>query len=181
MVGDILLAVDGQLSSTFRELESSFQKESVVATVLRDGAVVEVDVKTLSYDEKGTGRALLWAGSLIQEPHFELAFQRGNVTDGLFISSTLSGSPSIQDRLYRNRFIVAVDGVPVTTIDEMINEISKKDPTSSVNLTVVSMNGFRSVVSVQPEYNFWPTVELKRDSVGSVSYTHLTLPTIYSV
>ena len=166
MVGDILLAVDGQLSSTFRELESSFQKESVVATVLRDGAVVEVDVKTLSYDEKGTGRALLWAGSLIQEPHFELAFQRGNVTDGLFISSTLSGSPSIQDRLYRNRFIVAVDGVPVTTIDEMINEISTKDPTSSVNLTVVSMNGFRSVVSVQPEYNFWPTVELKRDSDG---------------
>ena len=123
-------------------------------------------MKTLSYDEKGTGRALLWAGSLIQEPHFELAFQRGNVTDGLFISSTLSGSPSIQDRLYRNRFIVAVDGVPVTTIDEMINEISKKDPTSSVNLTVVSMNGFRSVVSVQPEYNFWPTVELKRDNDG---------------
>ena len=166
MVGDILLAVDGQLPTTFRELESYFQKESVVATVLRDGQIEEVDVKTLSYDEKGTGRALLWAGSLIQEPHFELAFQRGNVTDGLFISSTLSGSPSIQDRLYRNRFIVAIDGVPIKTIDEMINEISKKDPEAPVNLTVVTMNGFRSVISVKPEYNFWPTVELKRDSDG---------------
>ena len=160
------MAVDGQLSSTFRELESSFQKESVVATVLRDGSITDVEVRTLSYDEKGTGRALLWAGSLIQEPHFELAFQRGNVTSGLFISSTLAGSPSIQDRLYRNRFIVAIDGVPIQTIDEMINEISQKDPASSVNLTVVTMNGFRSVVSVKPEYNFWPTVELKRDGDG---------------
>ena len=166
LVGDILLAVDGQISTTFRELERHFQKEAVVATVLRDGAVVEVDVTTLTYEEKGTGRALLWAGSLIQEPQFELAFQRGNVTDGLFISSTLQGSPSIQDRLYRNRFIVAVDGAPVTTIDEMINEIAGKDPDTAVNLTVVTMNGFRSVVSVKPEYNFWPTMELKRDGSG---------------
>jgi len=166
LVGDILLAVDGQLPTTFRELERYFQKDSVVASVLRDGAIVEVEVSTLSYEAKGTGRALIWAGSLVQEPHFELAFQRGNVTDGLFISSTLAGSPSIQDRLYRNRFIVAVDGVPIKTIDEMVNEISKKDPTSAVNLTVVTMNGFRSVISVKPEYNFWPTVELKRDSDG---------------
>jgi len=165
-VGDILLQVNESLPTTFGDLQRLFQSEEVNVTVLRDGAVIELTVPTLPYDQQGTDRALLWAGSLIQEPHFELAFQRGNLTKGVFISSTVSGSPSIQDRLYRNRFIVAVEGAPVASIDDFLAEIAKKSPADPVSLTVVAMNGYRSVVSVQPEYNFWPTVELTRDASG---------------
>ena len=81
----------------------------------------------------------------------------------MFISSTLAGSPSIQDALYRNRFITEVDGVAVTSIDDFVREISSKEPANPVSLTVIAMNGYRSVVSVQPEYNFWPTVEVSLD------------------
>ena len=163
LVGDVLLEVDGAIPANFRDLEARFQNQTVDVTVLRDGIVENVSIPTIEYDKAGTKRAVVWAGSLIQEPHFELAYQRGNYTDGVFISSTLAGSPSIQDRLYRNRFITEVDGVSVKTLDDFVREISAKEPTDSVNLTVIAMNGYRSVVSVQPEYNFWPTVEVLYD------------------
>ncbi len=160
LVGDVLLDVDGAIPSNFRDLEARFQKETVDVTLLRDGQVISANIATLKYDNDATRRAVQWAGSLIQEPHFELDYQRGNQTPGVFISGTLAGSPSIQDSLYRNRFITEVEGVPVKSLDEFIAEISRKDPADPVSLTVIAMNGYRSVVSVQPEYNFWPTVEI---------------------
>lgn len=166
MVGDIVLEVDGEIPSAFLDLERQFQKEIVPVKVVRDGQVVDLEVATISYEAQGTNRALLWAGSLIQEPHFELGYQRGNTTEGVFISGTLGGSPSIQDRLYRNRYIVEVEGAAISSIDEFIKEVSQKNPDDPVSLTVVAMNGYRSVVSVQPEYNFWPTLELFRGDDG---------------
>ncbi len=166
MVGDIILEIDGKIPSTFEDLEKYFQKELVPVKVVRDGKVFDLEVPTFDYQGRGTDRALLWAGSLIQEPHFELGFQRGNTTSGVFISGTLGGSPSVQDLLYRNRFIVEVEGVAISSIDEFIAEVSRKDPGQPVSLTVVAMNGYRSVVSVKPEYNFWPTVELFRTDSG---------------
>jgi len=160
MVGDILLAIEGEIPTNFQELEAKFQKPSVNATVLRDGQVVDIQSATMTYQNDGTKRMVVWAGSLIQEPHFELQYQRDNRTQGVFIVNTLGGSPSIQDQLYRNRFITAVEGVPVDSLDKFIAEVSSKDPEDSINLTVVAMNGYRSVVSVQPEYNFWPTIEI---------------------
>ncbi len=164
VVGDVLLEVDGAIPANFRDLEARFQKETVSVTVLRDGVIQNIDIQTIEHITNGTHRVLLWAGSLIQEPHFELAYQRGNYTPGVFISGTLAGSPSIQDRLYRNRFITEIDGVAISSLDDFVREISSKEPTESVNLTVIAMNGYRSVVSVQPEYNFWPTVEVSYDN-----------------
>ena len=163
VVGDVLLEVDGVIPGDFRDLEARFQSEKVMVTVLRDGEVKSIETSTLKYDDGGTKRAIIWAGSLIQEPHFEIAYQRGNYTGGVFITGTLSGSPSIQDMLYRNRFITEVDGVAVNSIDDFVREISSKEPANPVSLTVIAMNGYRSVVSVQPEYNFWPTVEVSFD------------------
>ena len=163
VVGDVLLEVDGVIPGDFRDLEARFQAEKVNVTVLRDGEVRNIETSTLKFDAGGTKRAIIWAGSLIQEPHFEIAYQRGNYTSGVFIGSTLSGSPSIQDSLYRNRFITEVDGVSITSIDDFVSEISSKEPATPVSLTVIAMNGYRSVVSVQPEYNFWPTVEVSFD------------------
>lgn len=171
MVGDILLQVNGRIPSTFSDLERLFQSPVVEVTVLRGGSELNLDVKTEPYSNQVTRRVLVWAGSVIQEPHFELAYQRGNTTDGIFISGTLGGSPSVQDRLYRNRFITEVEGVPVSSLDDFIAEIKALDRSRPVSLTVVAMNGYRSVVSVQPEYNFWPTVELINEGVGWVRKT----------
>jgi len=109
-----------------------------MVTLLRDGEVIDVEISTVTHDNMADRKAVFWAGALIQEPHFELGFQRGNFTPGVFISATRAGSPAIQDNLYRNRFVTEVDGAPV-------------------------QYGYRSVVSVQPEYNFWPTVEVSFD------------------
>lgn len=166
MVGDILLQVGDSIPSTFSDLERLFQHPIVDVIVLRDGRELRLQVTAQPFRGQTTRRALLWAGSLLQEPHFELAYQRGNTTKGVFITGTLGGSPSIQDRLYRNRFITAVDGVSVSSLDEFIDQIKSKNESLPVSLTVVAMNGYRSVVSVEPEYNFWPTVELSKNADG---------------
>jgi len=166
VVGDMILQVDGEIPTTFFDFEQHVQNAVVPIKVMRDGQVIDLDVPMIHYKARGTDRALLWAGSLIQEPHFELGFQRGNTTKGVFISSTLGGSPSIQDRLYRNRYIVEVEGVAISSIDDFIEEVARKNPDQPVSLTVVAMNGYRSVVSVQPEYSFWPTLELVRGDSG---------------
>ncbi len=171
MVGDYILQVNGEIATTFSDVHKLFQGPVVPVVVMRDGEVLELQIPTIAYNDKVTRRAVIWAGSLIQEPHFELSYQRSNTTDGVFISGTLGGSPSIQDRLYRNRFITEVDGVPVASLDQFVAEISSKDAAVPVSLTVVAMNGYRSVVSVQPEYNFWPTVELVNDGTGWVRKT----------
>ena len=171
MVGDIILQINGSIATTFSDVDMLFQSAVVPVVVMRDGEILELQVPTIPYKNKATRRAVIWAGSLIQEPHFELAYQRSNITEGVFITGTLGGSPSIQDRLYRNRFITEVDGVPVSSLDQFIAEISSKDALSPVSLTVVAMNGYRSVVSVKPEYNFWPTVELINDGGGWVRKT----------
>ena len=162
-VGDVILQVNGKLPGDLREIGSLFNTETSDVTVLRDGAELDLSVASIAVDSLGTRKALLWAGSLVQDPHFELAFQRGNTTPGVFISSTLTGSPSIQDKLYRNRFVVAIEGQPVTSLREFADRMSSLERDEPVRLTVVAMNGYRSVVSVEPESGFWPTTWLEYD------------------
>ncbi len=160
-VGDVILQVNGKLPGDLREIGSLFNTAESTLKVLRDSVEIDLTIASVATDALGTRRALLWAGSLIQDPHFELAFQRGNTTPGVFISSTLTGSPSIQDKLYRNRYVVAVEGEPVTSLESFANSLMRLDPDQPVRLTVVAINGYRSVVSVEPETGFWPTTLLQ--------------------
>jgi len=165
-VGDIVLQVDGELPLDLQHLGTLFQKPAVDVLVFRDGEERQLQVETLRTSAAGVERALNWAGSLVHDPHFEIGFQRANDTRGVFISASDTGSPSIQDRLYRNRFIVAVEGVPVQTLDEFVSQITALPGDQPVRLTVVSMSGFRSLVSVEPEQNFWPTVLFEKGEDG---------------
>ena len=160
-VGDVILQVNGELPGDLRRIGQLFNTPQSSVKVLRDAVELDLTVSAIEADALGTRKALLWAGSLVQDPHFELAFQRGNTTPGVFISSTLTGSPSIQDKLYRNRYIVAVEGQPVTSLEEFAASLTSREQDQPVRLTVVSMNGYRSVVSVEPETGFWPTTMLQ--------------------
>ena len=62
--------------------------------------------------------------------------------------------------------MVAVDGVEVETLDDFLNEVNTRTQDEITRLTVVSMSGRKRIVTVQPEYNFWPTFEIKRTIEG---------------
>ncbi len=162
-VGDILLAIDGELVADLFEVEKRVQKDNIDISVLRNGEVLQLNIKPSLLSTNGTDRIIQWAGATFQDAHREIALYRGVSPDGVYISSTQHGSPALWDRLFRNRFVTAVDGVAVTNLDEFLAEVLKKEQDQITRLSVVTTTGRRGIVSVQPEYQFWPTVELRRD------------------
>lgn len=165
-VGDFVLAINGELVADLFRVEQLVQAQSVTVTVLRDGEVFDVEVKPSAVSGFGTNRIVQWAGATFQEAHRDVALYNGVDPAGVYISGTQQGSPALWDRLYRNRFVTAVDGVEVTNLDEFLDQILTKKQDEITRLSVLTVSGRRGIVSVQPEFNFWPTFELKQSESG---------------
>ena len=171
--GDVLLAIDGTLVSDLLEAERLAQRESLALTVLRDGEVLTLEVRPSRDDALGTERLVSWAGALFQEPHAAIARSKGVDVTGVYIAHTDEGGPANWDGLWRNRFVVAVDGEPVANLDEFLAKVGAKAQDEITRLSLVSMSGRRSIVTVQPEHHFWPTFEVRRDADGWRRVNHL--------
>ncbi len=166
VTGDLLLAVDGKLVANLFEVERQSQHARVVLTVLRDREVRDITLAPSVLDGLGTQRLVSWAGASFQAPHSEIGYYDGVDFPGVYIADTANGSPSIWDGLYRNRFVTEVDGVPIDSLDDFLGQVVARKQDQITRLTVVSMSGFRQVVTVEPEYNFWPTFEVVRGDAG---------------
>jgi len=173
-VGDIVLAINGQLVADLFTVEQLVQQAEINVTVLREGNVLELIVKPTAISGFGTDRIVQWAGATFQEAHREVALYRGVDPEGVYISGTRQGSPALWDKLYRNRFVTAVDGVPVTSLDEFLKEILNKKQNQITRLSLLTTAGRKGIVSIEPEYQFWPTVELIRenDTWNRIDHTH---------
>lgn len=172
--GDMVIAIDDELVSDLFVAESLSQKSSVNLIILRAGEVLKVVVEPSTLNALGTQRFVSWAGASFQNTFSDVGYQKGVDFPGVYIAGTADGSPALWDRLYRNRFVVAVDGVEVNDLDDFLEQVSSREQDEITRLTVVSMSGRKRIVTVQPEYNFWPTFELRRNVDGwqRVNYPH---------
>jgi len=164
--GDILLAVNGELVSNLFQVELKSQQPNIKLTVLRGGDILDLMLEPSLLNVLGTQRLISWAGALFQEKHLDIGFTKGVDFDGVYIADTLRGSPALWDGLYRNRMVSAVDGQPVSNLDDLLSLVNQKTQDEITRLSLISMSGRKSVVTVQPEYHFWPTFEILRDSEG---------------
>src|SRR5690606_4203217 len=110
--GDLLLAIDGKPVAGFRSVEHAVQKPEVRVTLLRNSEITEVDVATVALDGSDTGRVLMWAGAELQNPHRDIAVQRGIPLQGVFVAYYGFGSPASRYGLTPGRRILEVDGKP---------------------------------------------------------------------
>lgn len=165
-VGDVLMAIDGELVTDLFALEQRVQKTAVALTVLRQGQVRELSVNPTPVSVMGTDRMVSWAGAVFQQPHEAIARFRGTRPKGVYITDTFPGSPAQWDDLYQNRFVTAVDGIPVSNLDEFLEQVSRKRQDEITRLSLLTLSGREGIVSVSPEYNFWPTFELRREDKG---------------
>lgn len=53
--------------------------------------------------------------------------------------------------------------VAIDDLDDFLALVSTREQDQITRLTVVSMSGRKQIVTVQPEYNFWPTFEVNHD------------------
>jgi S1-C subfamily serine protease len=164
--GDMILAVDGNLVTTFRELERAVQKESVVLTVWRAGGATDIDIATVPLDGEGVVRAVSWAGALLHDPHRAMAAQRGIEPTGVYIAFFSYGSPATRYGLWAGRRIVAVDDTNTPDLQSFVDVVSGKDDQASVRVKTVSWNGAVEVITLKLDNQYWPAYEIRHTEEG---------------
>ena len=64
--------------------------------VLRDGTELDLAVATVELDTRGTGRALVWAGALLQATPLVVRSQRSSPSHGVYVTARRFGSPVVR-------------------------------------------------------------------------------------
>jgi len=174
--GDILLSVDGEPVTRFHEVERAAQAETVSLRVLRDAHVVDVEVPTAPLSGRGTERAVIWAGTLLQAPMRAVAVQRGIPPGGVYVSWFWYGSPANRYGLRATLRIVAVDGRPTPDLDALLSAVADKRDRGAVRLAVVDLDGKPDVITLKLDLEDWPTEELVRGPDGWRRIEHPPTP-----
>lgn len=164
--GDMVLAVDGDVVTSFRELEHAVQKPEVTVTVWRNGEALEIPIRTAVLDGKGIDRAISWAGALIQDPHRAMAAQRGVSTDGVYVAYFSYGSPATRYGLWAGRRVVEVNEIPTPNLQAFIDAVKDIGHRESVRLKTMTWNETLEVITLKLDNQYWPAYELRRTDEG---------------
>ncbi|MDA0706320.1 MAG: PDZ domain-containing protein [Proteobacteria bacterium] len=164
--GDFVLAVDGNVVTTFRDLEKAVQKPEVTVTVWRNGGAREIRIQTAELDGRGIDRAVSWAGALLQDPHRAMAAQRGIDPDGVYVAFFSYGSPATRYGLWAGRRIVAVDETPTPDLQAFVAAVAGKRDRTSVRLKTVTWNDAVEVITLKLDNQYWPAYEIRRTEDG---------------
>ncbi len=159
--GDLLLTIDGQPATRFREVEERVQKPAVAVEVLRDGEVLRLDVATVALNGDGVRRMLMWAGALLQAPYRDMAAQRGVEPTGVYVSYFAFGSPASRFGLYAGRRITQVDGIAIADLDQFIGIVRTKRNREAVRLTTVNWNNQQEVLTLKLDDTYWPAWQIQ--------------------
>ena len=164
--GDIILAIDDEVVTSYREIEKATRKPAVTVTVWRDGDALEVPLETVALDGAGIDRIVAWGGALLQNPHRAMAAQRGIDPYGVYVAFFSYGSPATRYGLYAGRRVVAVDETPTPDLDTFVDVVSSKKDHASVRIKTVTWNGSENVITLKLDNQYWPAYDLRRTPEG---------------
>jgi S1-C subfamily serine protease len=164
--GDMVLAIDGDVVTSFRELEHAVQKPEVTVTVWRNGEALEIPIQTAALNGRGIDRAISWAGALIQDPHRAMAAQRGVSTDGVYVAYFGYGSPATRYGLWAGRRVVEVNDTPTPNLQAFIDAVKDIGHRESVRLKTVTWNETPEVITLKLDNQYWPAYEIRRTEDG---------------
>jgi S1-C subfamily serine protease len=164
--GDMILAVDDQVVTTFSELEKAVQKPQVKVTLWRDKKAHDIEIETVALDGTGIDRALSWAGALLQDPHRGMAVQRGIDPTGVYVAFFSYGSPATRYGLWAGRRIVQVDDTETPDLQAFIDAVANKGDQTSVRLKTVTWNGAVEIITLKLDNQYWPAYEIRRTADG---------------
>jgi hypothetical protein len=164
--GDMVLAIDGEVVTSYSALEAAVQKPEVVVTVWRNDSVQEITVETAALSGRGIDRAVSWAGALLQDPHRAMAAQRGIATDGVYVAYFSYGSPATRYGLWAGRRVVEVNETATPNLQAFIDAVKDIEDRESVRLKTVTWNGQAEVITLKLDNQYWPAYELLRQDDG---------------
>ncbi len=159
--GDMVLAVNGKIVTTFRELEASVQQPKLRITVWRDGSARQIETQTVSLDGSSLERVVFWAGALLQDPHREMAAQRGIEPFGVYVAFFSYGSPATRYGLWAGRRIVQVDDIETPDLQTFLDVVGRKRDQASVRLKTITWNDAIEVITLKLDNQYWPAYEIR--------------------
>lgn len=168
-VGDIILAVDGQVVSQFQEVERLAAEADVVELLLlRNGKEVTASVATVQLSGCSVDRMLLWAGAFIQESYRALLMTQKVVSEGVYVSRYFLGSPAEFYGLRAKIWITAVNGVPTKNVPSFLATVNSFAGQSSfLRLDTTDLAGKKKIVTLKPECHYWKTSLFTLSADGS--------------
>lgn len=164
--GDLLLAIDGHPSASWRALDLASAKPSVSLSVWRGDALVEVAVPTTEMPVADLDRAFVWAGALIQDSSPVIPLQRGLPGTGVYVTWRWFGTPADRYDLDPTWRIVAVDGAPVTNLTDFMAAVAGRPDGAPVRLDVRDLDDRPRVVTLELDLDSWPAAKLERGPSG---------------
>ena len=164
--GDMILAIDDQVVTTFSELEKAVQKPRVKVTLWRDKEALDIEIDTVALNGDGIDRAVAWAGALLQDPHRGMAVQRGIDPTGVYVAFFSYGSPATRYGLWAGRRIVRVDDTETPDLQSFIDAVADKADQTSVRLKTVTWNGAVEIITLKLDNQYWPAYEIRRTEDG---------------
>jgi len=163
--GDLLLAVDNQPVTRFRDVERAVAARDVVqVTVWRTDGEHTLAVKTATLGGNDLDRVLLWAGATLQAPHRAISAQRGIEPSGVYVAYYAFGSPASRYGLVPGRRIIEVDGEPTPDLDSFLKQVTGRADRSSLRIRTVAINGALELITLKLDRHYWPAYELRRDA-----------------
>ncbi|HET7756114.1 MAG TPA: trypsin-like peptidase domain-containing protein, partial [Steroidobacteraceae bacterium] len=167
--GDLLLAIDGQVVTRFREVEqAAADKDQVAVTVWRGQGEETLEVPTAELPGTDVERLVEWAGATLQAPHRAMSEQRGIAPVGVYVAYFAYGSPATRYGLYPGRRILEVDGTPTPDLDTFLRLVTGRPDRSSVRLKTITWNNAAEVITVKLDKHYWPAYELRHSAAGWV-------------
>ncbi len=165
--GDLVLAIDGETVTQFREVERAAADRDVVkVTVWRGSSVQTLDVDTMELPGVDIDRLVEWAGATLQSPHRAMSAQRGIPPVGVYVGYFSYGSPATRYGLYPGRRIVEVDGTPTPDLDAFLRAVTGRPDRASVRLKTITWNNAPEVITLKLDKHYFPAYELTHTATG---------------
>eukprot|EP01134_Creolimax_fragrantissima_P002521 CFRG2521T1 len=176
--GDLVLAMNGNLVNNFVDFEESCRHvDHVQMEVLRDGKVLNISVQVdRLWGGCETTKVVHWSGALLQTPHRAVK-QQSTCPSEIYCSWWSHGSPAERYGLHATVFITEVNDVVVKTIDDFLDALDSVEDKSFIRLRTMNLNTKDAVLTILPDYHFWPTWVIKRNGTRWIAedlvYKHL--------
>lgn len=165
--GDILLAIDDQVVTRFRDVErATAARDTVRVTVWRSDGEHTLAVRTAALSGSDLERIVQWAGATLQAPHRAISAQRGIEPRGVYVAWFAYGSPASRFGLVPGRRIVEVDGQATPDLDAFLRQVGGHADRSSLRIKTLSWNGAADMITLKLDRHYWPAYELRRTTSG---------------
>ena len=161
--GDLLVAVDGELVTRFAPVEKAVQRAQVEITLVRDGQVTTVPMRTVDLAIYSVDDVLIWNGLVLHAPHWELMAQRGLEPEGVYVGLYYYGSPAQRYKIRSTNRIVAVNGKATPDLDAFLAVVQDLEQGASVKITMKDLEDQIVVRTMKIDKVYWGSARFQFD------------------